>query len=166
MAQINKPDVISTLVRGGILPSFANDGAFEASKGSTGSEGDRYWNTGSNIVREYAGGAWRDQVATILGFKRAWGHITVPSGATTFSANIRSDLGVIQGATGGYNGDLNFTVQPAIMIAWPKVNPTVFHGVDFVTDADYAIIGINNLRVDIDLLGQDNRELFWLLVGT
>jgi len=49
---------IANLGRHNVLPTYANDAAFEAVFGS-GQENDRYWNTTINAVREHSGTAWR-----------------------------------------------------------------------------------------------------------
>lgn len=59
MASTNPIISIATTLNATQFNSYATDGAFESAKGSSGSHGDVYYNTTSNVMRAYLNSSWR-----------------------------------------------------------------------------------------------------------
>lgn len=91
---------IATTLNATQFNSYANDGAFEAAKGSSGAGGDIYYNTTLGMYRGYSNGAWRtfsslDETQTFTNKTLTAPTITAPVVTTgTFSQPVVSGLKV------------------------------------------------------------------------
>ncbi len=124
MTLAKKKKAYAVSLRGGFLEIFGGalitdgDDQFTAVKSTQGDgapeEGDRYFNSTSKSVREFANGAWRgleadlldglhaqdiiDAIAANIGLKFAYGWMAD-------AGKPRFDVGLIEGASGSYTGD-------------------------------------------------------------